>query len=96
MHEVFCLLGGNEEYQFYAVIKDCGAEYYRFDYLNEETVSILLNTGSYSKIKMSDDGKALYYVGNDGKEIYKYETETEKISSVVGAGELKKLLRLRR
>ena len=55
-----------------------------------------MNTGSYSKIKMSDDGKALYYVGNDGKEIYKYETETEKISSVVGAGELKKLLRLRR
>ena len=52
---------------------------------------ILLNTGSYSKIKMSDDGKALYYVGNDGKEIYKYETETEKISSVVGAGELKKI-----
>ncbi len=47
----FCLLGGNEEYQFYAVIKDRGAEYYRFDYLNEETVSILLNTGSYSKIK---------------------------------------------
>ena len=40
---------------------------------------------------MSDDGKALYYVGNDGKEIYKYETETEKISSVVGAGELKKI-----
>ena len=30
-------------------------------------------------------------VGNDGKEIYKYETETEKISSVVGAGELKKI-----
>lgn len=87
----FCLLGGNEEYQFYAVIKDRGAEYYRFDYLNEETVSILLNTGSYSKIKMSDDGKSLYYVGNDGKEIYKYETETEKISSVVGAGELKKI-----
>ena len=87
----FCLLGGNEEYQFYAVIKDRGAEYYRFDYQNEESFSILLNTGSYSKIKMSDDGKSLYYVGNDGKEIYKYETEAEKISSVVGAGELKKI-----